>query len=79
MKDDVAVLIKKLQELGKTVLIIEHDINFIQKFCERVIVLDVGKVVLDGSLEEVRNSEVLKEIYFGKGEAFNGEEDVPDG
>jgi len=68
MKDDVAALIKKLQELGKTVLIIEHDINFIQKFCERIIVLDVGRVVLDGSLEEVRNSEVLKEIYFGKGE-----------
>jgi branched-chain amino acid transport system ATP-binding protein len=68
MKDDVAGLIKKLQEIGKTVLIIEHDINFIQKFCNRIIVLNEGRVVLDDTPELVRKNEQLKEIYFG-GEA----------
>lgn len=65
MKDDVAHIIRKLQEMHKTVLVIEHDINFIEKFCDRIIVLDVGKVVLDDSPGNVRASTLLQEIYFG--------------
>jgi len=65
MKDDVAALIRKLQSLGKTVIVIEHDLNFIYKFCERIIVLDVGKVVLDDAPRAVRENDILKEIYFG--------------
>ncbi len=65
MKDDVINLIKKLQEDGKTVLIIEHDINFIKEFCERIIVLDQGTVILDDTPEKVAGSEKLHEIYFG--------------
>lgn len=65
MKEDVAKLIRNLQEMKKTVLIIEHDINFIEKFCQRVIVLDVGKVVLDDSPENIRSNQKLQEIYFG--------------
>jgi len=66
MKDDVAALLRKLRELGKTVLIIEHDLNFIQGFCERILVLDVGRVLLDDVPEAVQGSELLKEIYFGR-------------
>lgn len=66
MKEDVAKLIVKLQDLQKTVLVIEHDINFIQKFCARIIVLDSGQVVLDDTPENVRENERLQEIYFGK-------------
>jgi branched-chain amino acid transport system ATP-binding protein len=69
MKEDVAAAIKKLQSMGKTVLIIEHDINFIQKFCSRIIVLNEGKVVLDDTPENVRSNEMLQEIYFGRGAA----------
>ena len=65
MKGDVANLIVKLQSLGKTVLIIEHDLNFIQMFCQRIVVLDQGKVVLDDTPEKVRGSVLLQEIYFG--------------
>ncbi len=66
MKKDVASLIKRLQDMKKTVLVIEHDINFIQSFCDRIIVLDVGRVVMDGTPQEVRGDERLQEIYFGK-------------
>lgn len=65
MKEDVASLIKKLQALNKTVLIIEHDITFTQKFCTRIVVLNEGTVVLDDAPEKVRADERLKEIYFG--------------
>jgi ABC-type branched-subunit amino acid transport system ATPase component len=66
MKQDVAAIIKRLQNSGKTILIIEHDITFIQKFCSRIIVLNEGKVVLDNTPERVRADPRLKDIYFGK-------------
>jgi ABC-type branched-subunit amino acid transport system ATPase component len=69
MKDSVADLVRKLQQLGKTVLIIEHDIHFIQRFCDRIVVLDSGRVVLDDSPEKVRENKMLQEIYFGVSES----------
>jgi len=68
MKEDIARSIKNLQTLGKTVLIIEHDITFIQKFCDRIVVLEEGRIVLDGTPEQVRNDTRLQEIYFGRDE-----------
>jgi branched-chain amino acid transport system ATP-binding protein len=69
MKEEVAQFIQKLQTLGKTVLVIEHDINFIQKFCRRIVVLESGAVVVDDTHERVCADERLQEIYFGKREA----------
>ncbi len=66
MKGEVEELLKKLQEMKKTILVIEHDLNFIQKLCDRIIVLDQGKVVLDDTPEAVRRNEALQEIYFGQ-------------
>lgn len=65
MTSDVASIIKKLKEEGKTVIIVEHDLPFIRKICDRVIVLDVGEIALSGTPEEVHNSQKLKELYFG--------------
>ena len=66
MKEEVAQFIQKLQTLGKTVLVIEHDINFIQKFCQRIVVLESGAVVVDDTPERVCADERLQEIYFGQ-------------
>ncbi|MEQ1849792.1 MAG: ABC transporter ATP-binding protein [Candidatus Peribacteraceae bacterium] len=65
MTSDVASIIKKLKQEGKTVIIVEHDLPFIRKICDRVIVLDVGEVALSGTPEEVHSSQKLKELYFG--------------
>jgi ABC-type branched-subunit amino acid transport system ATPase component len=69
MKEEVAQFIHKLQTLGKTVLVIEHDINFIQKFCRRIVVLESGAVVVDDTPERVCADERLQEIYFGRRDA----------
>ncbi len=65
MTHQVADLIASLKEEGKTVLIIEHDLPFIAKICDRVIVLDVGEVVLTGKPQDVQKSRELQQIYFG--------------
>lgn len=66
MKEEVASFIVRLQGMGKTILVIEHDINFIQKFCKRIVVLESGQIVLDDTPERVCADERLQEIYFGK-------------
>ena len=65
MTQQVSQLIADLKKEGKTVLIIEHDLPFIRRICDHVIVLDVGQVVLTGTPEEVQKSKELREIYFG--------------
>ncbi|PIR52531.1 hypothetical protein COU76_05745 [Candidatus Peregrinibacteria bacterium CG10_big_fil_rev_8_21_14_0_10_49_10] len=65
MTHQVAGAIEALKKEGKTVLIIEHDLPFISKICDRVVVLDVGQVVLTGAPDNVRQSKELQEVYFG--------------
>lgn len=66
MKQEVAQQIVALKDAGKTVLVIEHDINFIESFCQRIVVLNEGAVVLDDKPEIIRNDKRLQEIYFGE-------------
>ncbi len=65
MTKQVADLIGELKKEGKTVLIIEHDLPFISRICDRVVVLDVGEVVLSGTPKEIKHEKKLQEIYFG--------------
>lgn len=65
MTGQVADLIGQLKKAGKTVLIIEHDLPFISRICDEVVVLDVGEVVLKGTPEKIKQSKQLQEVYFG--------------
>lgn len=65
MTHQVADIIEQLRKEGKTVLIIEHDLPFISRICDQVVVLDVGEVVLKGTPGEVKESKELQQIYFG--------------
>jgi branched-chain amino acid transport system ATP-binding protein len=65
MTKQVADLIAELKREGKTVLIIEHDLPFISRICDRVLVLDVGELVLSGAPNEIKHDKKLQAIYFG--------------
>jgi branched-chain amino acid transport system permease protein len=47
------------------VLIVEHDLDFVREISSRIIVLHQGRVALDGSVAEVVDSPLVKEIYSG--------------
>lgn len=66
MKEEVSVMLQQLRADGYTILIIEHDIHFIQTLCDRVLVLDSGRIILEGIPQEVRDNPLLHETYFGK-------------
>jgi branched-chain amino acid transport system permease protein len=50
-----------------SVLLVEHDLDFVRQISSRVIVMHQGKIVLDGSVAEVVDSELVREIYAGSG------------
>ena len=47
------------------VVLIEHDLDFVCDISSRVIVLHQGEIVLDGSVDEVVHSELVRDIYSG--------------
>ncbi|TKH08299.1 ABC transporter ATP-binding protein [Peribacillus simplex] len=57
------VLRRLADELGKTVIIVIHDINFASCYSDYIVALKDGKVVHNGPTEQVIDSNVLKEIY----------------
>ena len=59
------VLRRLVQDQGVSILLIEHDIDFVRRVADRIIVLDHGRVVAEGSVAEVAASELVREIYLG--------------
>lgn len=57
------ILRKLVDELGKTVVIVLHDINFASVYSDHIVALKNGRVVKDGPTNEIINSDALKEIY----------------
>jgi len=57
--------IHELERMGKTILIVEHDMNLIMNHCEKVFVMDYGVNIAEGVPEEIQNNEHVVEAYFG--------------
>ena len=53
------------QERNYTFVVIEHDMDFIGKLCDPVICMAEGKVLAEGTLEEIKANEQVIEAYLG--------------
>jgi branched-chain amino acid transport system ATP-binding protein len=66
LRQIILARVRALQEKGKTFLIIEHDMELVRSVCERIIVMDAGEIVFEGSFEEVASNEVVIDAYLGR-------------
>jgi branched-chain amino acid transport system permease protein len=61
------VLTRLTADGGCAVILVEHDFDFVRDISSRIVVLHQGRLVLDGTVEEVTNSETVRAIYAGGG------------
>jgi branched-chain amino acid transport system permease protein len=54
------------------ILLVEHDLDFVREISSRIIVLHQGRIALDGSVDEVVNSALVREIYTGQQQPASG-------
>ncbi|MCG1011681.1 ABC transporter ATP-binding protein [Tepidanaerobacter sp. GT38] len=64
--NELIELIEKLNDMGKTVLLIEHDMKLVMGISKRIMVLDYGRKIADGPPEEIRNNEKVIKAYLGE-------------
>ncbi|MGI9389812.1 MAG: ABC transporter ATP-binding protein [Boseongicola sp.] len=60
-------IIRLNKERGYTFCVIEHDMEFIAKLCDPVIVMAEGKVLAEGTIDEIKSNEQVIEAYLGTG------------
>ena len=58
------------KEFDVTILLIEHDMNLVMGICERLIVLDYGRIIAEGEPEAIQKNPAVIKAYLG-GEAVH--------
>jgi ABC-type branched-subunit amino acid transport system ATPase component len=60
-------LLKKIRNKGITLLLVEHDMSLTMEICDRIVVLDQGKKLAEGTPRQVQSNEAVMAAYLGAG------------
>ena len=65
-KARLSELLRHIRSMGTTILLIEHDVKMVMELCDQIMVLDYGKVIADGSADEVQRHPEVIAAYLGR-------------
>ncbi|KKM94695.1 hypothetical protein LCGC14_1195660, partial [marine sediment metagenome] len=63
-RDETAELLNRICQ-NRSVIVIEHDMEFVKKIARKVTVLHQGKILAEGDMDKVQNDEKVIEVYLG--------------
>ena len=58
-------LLRELKASGVSILLVEHDMQFVMELADRIFVLDFGSRIAEGTPAQIQSSEVVKRAYLG--------------
>ena len=58
--------VAELRQGGTTFCLIEHDMELVRSVCDRIVVMDAGKVIMSGSFEEIASNSDVMQAYLGR-------------
>ncbi|MFZ5691156.1 MAG: ABC transporter permease subunit [Pseudomonadota bacterium] len=64
-KQALSTLLRELRKDGMTILLVEHDMDFVMSLADRVVVLDFGKKLAEGVPAEIQSNAAVQEAYLG--------------
>ena len=64
--------IRNIRDRGYGVFVIEHDMRFVMGLCDRIAVLNFGRIIAEGSPDEIRNNPDVIEAYLGREDEAEG-------
>lgn len=64
--DDILSLLLLLNERGVAVVMIEHIMHAVMRFSERIICLETGKIIAEGTPTEISDNPIVQKVYFGE-------------
>jgi branched-chain amino acid transport system ATP-binding protein len=65
--NELAELIRKIRDSGVTVVLVEHDMELVMDICDRIIVLNLGKKLAEGTPREIQEHPAVIAAYLGEG------------
>ena len=60
-------LVRNIRDRGVTILLVEHDMPMVMSVSDRIVVLNYGRIIAEGSPDVIRNDPAVIEAYLGQG------------
>ena len=66
LRNQIKLVLKKLKKEGETIVLIEHDMNFVMDIADTIFVLDSGTVIASGTPKQIQNNKKVLDAYLGE-------------